>query len=98
MNHERDVRFRGNQEQDQNGNGSDSTGNQNVIMEDQQEKKARRKRFISESAYQKYGSKSSRCKFTEVVVCENLPAKTLQKKQADGQVVYFRALNIDRFL
>jgi hypothetical protein len=79
MNHERDVRFRGNQEQDQNGNGR--TGNQNVIMEDPQEKKARRKRFISESAYQKYGSKSSRCKFTKVIVCENLPAKTcLQKK------------------
>jgi len=82
MNHERDVRFRGNQEQDQNGNGSDSTGNQNVIMEDQQEKKARRKRFISESAYQKYGSKSSRCKFTEVVVCEeeNLVVATCLKK------------------
>ena len=68
MNHERDVRFRGNDEQDQNGNGRTQTGN--VIMEDPQEKKARRKRFISESAYQKYGSKYARCKFTELIVCD----------------------------
>jgi len=58
---ERELRFRGDFFQDQNANAS----TENTSSEDPQEKKTRRNRFISESAYQKYGSKSSRCKFTE---------------------------------
>jgi hypothetical protein len=98
MNHERDVRFRGNHEQDQNGNGNTQTGNHNVFMEDPQQKKATRKRFISESAYQKYGSKSGRCKFTEFIVCEEVNLSSATCLQTTGFETGFLAQNLDRII
>ena len=65
---EQGLRFRGPSSgsgDDENANGSSSSSNYSSTA-NSPKKTEKRKRFISESAYQRYGSKSNRCKWKNV--------------------------------